>query len=1132
MYAELSGLRTTETSTSAQLQDQEGGLFGCELNNLRYGALQTSNLFEQNGGDGGPQFISRDQNATGVGFLEQAGLGECVGKFYIPPVCGGPPDLDPARYLDAPPPPINERSTPDECVPMMMTDAFEVTFVGNVLELIRRSNLRVKVTFASSVSAIDFKFLAMRLGMDLPGLFLAQEPDPLMQAFETLRLHGRTWKKKRLNFLQNDFERWNVRSPRLLDTDFPREMHKMMWPGLRAAAPQVARWFDDFAVQRSDIDRIFIDLFTDERSYFFSGATRNETQGAKRMADLKGDLPFFEAACSFLKRAENRHMYDKRECPDGYALVRANVTHDECVICPAGTALTHGEFTTPFAPCEPCTGSVYAPLPGSATCSLSCPPGERTSDDGKSCMSAQNFCEENMSFIDGACRCNRGYTRSSPAEVEMEMNKNRGGSSSSAIATKTCTQCPRNYFKSQFGADRCSPCPDGYVSPAGSIECTPCGIGQYLNWAQEEALVPNSTSSSSSSSSGMLQSNLRDSIETCRYCSSGTFEPNSCSVSVINQLLDTTQPWKEIRKSSPCPITQAVGARSADSCLCPRGSFVKVDFVANVVTKNSFLQNQHGLEVGALTRSFFTVKPALLVSGGSSNITVPIAENLRQEMTCAPCDVRAIDCQSFNRRTSGVSTSGGVTTAGSATSSIATGNGKGGDDGIGNDTDDTAGNGARLLLAEYEQQRTRLLSGEHQTGEQALGLGTMKSGYMLTTQRLVEENSREAYKCLTKRACPENFISYHFPEGGGGAGDSIRIRSRDGCPEGAGGIACAECLGGHFYDLTSGTCQKCGADVTSMGSVIFYFCGIVFLVLIFWFGSLPNLPARARLGEAKKKFRPRNKGSGGPGEEEEEDEDSDEEDDLSWSAEEVHCRVWAMKFSVACSLTIGHMTNFWLIQKIARVESEDSDSTSFVEQMLSGPMGYVQIQGIQHLQCLQEQETATSAADAAYWKTILSNGQPLLPFFCLIFNELVARALEGCNMLGVNWRPDAGLGASMLLSLFETFFVFISSNALATGYATFEHPDGDKSLVFQPSILVGDTAAATIRNICIGSTLLWCLGYFLFMLFLFFIVGTGRTGGGESNFFLFRVETLSKIMLPHFARFKDKYNFFFHLDMI
>lgn len=92
--------------------------------------------------------------------------------------------------------------------------------------------------------------------------------------------------------------------------------------------------------------------------------------------------------------------------------------------------------------------------------------------------------------------------------------------------------------------------------------------------------------------------------------------------------------------------------------------------------------------------------------------------------------------------------------------------------------------------------------------------------------------------------------------------------------------------------------------------------------------------------------------------------------------------------------------------------------------------------------------------------------------------------------------PELAFGLSTVLTLFETFFINISSNAFKITTASYFHPKrtGDsireESLNFQPSILKSSATYDTMLVVSIISTMLWCGGYVVTVIYLFHLIGT------------------------------------------
>jgi len=80
------------------------------------------------------------------------------------------------------------------------------------------------------------------------------------------------------------------------------------------------------------------------------------------------------------------------------------------------------------------------------------------------------------------------------------------------------------------------------------------------------------------------------------------------------------------------------------------------------------------------------------------------------------------------------------------------------------------------------------------------------------------------------------------------------------------------------------------------------------------------------------------------------------------------------------------------------------------------------------------------------------------------------------------WQPKREQGIGLLIGLFESLFVTISSNAINSAFAMKSHPapnDDKRSLTVQPSVLSDDPAFGSILGASLFGLIVWCLGYVL-----------------------------------------------------
>lgn len=233
---------------------------------------------------------------------------------------------------------------------------------------------------------------------------------------------------------------------------------------------------------------------------------------------------------------------------------------------------------------------------------------------------------------------------------------------------------------------------------------------------------------------------------------------------------------------NPCPTTDSIGAYLPDSCICPSGSYVKVNWTAFDLLDPLGVpkKRNENSDLDALLRDNSNLVPAIIsgsvsVSMGGGGVSIS-----NSTMMASPSNTNA---------TTSAPTAVVVPTTTGAQQQLLTNL-------INNPHYQYMQN---MVCAACPSESISCDWTPNDFDSQRESLGSAKPGFMVLGSTVSEQNTRDAYKCLTLEACP---------------GPTRIVRGAEStCPEGSGGIACASCSRGYFYDNKSQKCQACGSSV-------------------------------------------------------------------------------------------------------------------------------------------------------------------------------------------------------------------------------------------------------------------------------------------------------------------------------
>lgn len=366
-------------------------------------------------------------------------------------------------------------------------------------------------------------------------------------------------------------------------------------------------------------------------------------------------------------------------------------------------------------------------------------------------------------------------------------------------------------------------------------------------------------------------------------------------------------------------------------------------------------------------------------------------------------------------------------------------------------------------------------------------------------------NEMHAYLCLSSSVCPPAEITVE----------------RDTCPPNSFGVACGNCETGYFLSHTTG-CSECGI-LSGEAGLAFVVPMLCFLWgSLYWFSCPTHVPPQF----IKSSF-----SSSGTttGKNEHEESQSSYEFSSYVQSEEIHLRVVSIKLSTSVSFLIGNLQTFWTVASLSEVQDQ------LTKKFMQAPGGALTFSGIMDPACFGDKNkdvrSTTGTADAAFSRTILANLMPAFPILAIFMNALFTRfVLTKTRMMNAFgevrgleywwlYRPQFVLGLSFILILFETFFLGIATNCFSITFAVYEHPPplgpDRNSLLYFPGLLDTDPVRQKMAIVSIAATVVWCLGYGIVMVYLFWRANS--KGGVRKSIFL------GRLLLPNLARFEDEY---------
>lgn len=285
---------------------------------------------------------------------------------------------------------------------------------------------------------------------------------------------------------------------------------------------------------------------------------------------------------------------------------------------------------------------------------------------------------------------------------------------------------------------------------------------------------------------------------------------------------------------------------------------------------------------------------------------------------------------------------------------------------------------------------------------------------------------------------------------------------QDTCPENSYSYCCAVCETGYFWDLN--TCKHCGQQSVwswVTGTLVFLlFCACVFLYMAGYYEG---------------------------------------------SDAEVHVRVVGIKFTACVGILFSHVQVFWLVASSSRT-IENSELYDF----LAGPGKTFFLTGVFNWECAAKDATTS---EAALYSVIFANTLPAVAIAVVFLMPKIYNGIVYVFGVQNSYRLHSTYGLSFLLSLFETLFLMIASNAF-NALITYNHPapnDHIVSIKRYPSIRSVDSEMDAMRIIAWVCVIVWCLGYLVVCVFLFLIFPLTVK---NSQF-------LAKLLIPYFARFED-----------
>ena len=129
----------------------------------------------------------------------------------------------------------------------------------------------------------------------------------------------------------------------------------------------------------------------------------------------------------------------------------------------------------------------------------------------------------------------------------------------------------------------------------------------------------------------------------------------------------------------------------------------------------------------------------------------------------------------------------------------------------------------------------------------------------------------------------------------------------------------------------------------------------------------------------------------------------------------------------------------------------------------------------------------------------MSNLAPLIPILIVFGNHAVASTSWVSSMLREKARPQLVAGCSLLIALFETFFLSISNNAANITFSIYQHPAPNDEVYSSrrfPSVTIGSSTYGVMALVSVMSILVWCFGYIALLLYLFYQLRESNQPGG------------------------------------